>query len=108
MGKRRRETGSVIPQVQEKYFASNASCLHQKIVLSPEVASATGKMSHSEWWLMIAVRPTGMHATMTWCRRAKASGRVNSLLIEQCQAERIYAKAVLATIKFLAERSLAF
>ena len=36
----------------------------------------------------------------------------NSLLIEQCQAERIYAKAVLervvATIKFLAERSLAF
>ena len=51
-------------------------------------------------------------ATMTLCRRAKASGRVNSPLIEQCQAERIYAKAVLervvATIKFLAERSLAF
>ncbi len=49
---------------------------------------------------------------MTLCRRAKASGRVNSLLIEQCQAERIYAKAVMervvATIKFLAERSRAF
>ena len=49
---------------------------------------------------------------MTLCQRAKASGRVNSLLIEQCQAERIYAKAVLervvAIIKFLAERSLAF
>ena len=49
---------------------------------------------------------------MTLCRRAKASGHVNSLLIEQCHAERIYAKAelerVVATIKFLAERSLAF
>ena len=36
--------GSVILQVQAKHFASNASCFHQKIVLSPEVASATGKM----------------------------------------------------------------
>ena len=37
---------------------------------------------------------------------------MNSLFIEQCQAERVYAKAVLervaATIKFLAERGLAF
>ena len=39
----------VIPLVQPKNFASNASCFHQKIVLSPEVASATGKMPHSEW-----------------------------------------------------------
>ena len=49
---------------------------------------------------------------MTLCRRAKVSGRVNSLLIEQCQVELIYAKAMLeslvATIKFLAEGSLAF
>ncbi len=60
MGERRRETGSVIPQVQAKHFASNASCFHQKIVLSPEVASATGKMAHSEWWLMRAVKTTGM------------------------------------------------
>ena len=49
---------------------------------------------------------------MTLCRRAKASGQVNSLLIEQCQAERVDAKAVLerivATIKFLEERGLAF
>ena len=60
MGKRRRETGSVIPQVQEKHFVSNESCFHQKIVLSPEVDSATGKMPHSEWWLMIVVKPTGM------------------------------------------------
>ena len=98
MGKRRKETGSVIPQVQAKHFASNASYFHQKIVLSPEVASVTGKIPHSEWW--------------TLCRRAKASGRANSPLIEQYQAEQIYAKAVLervvATIKFLAERSLAF
>ncbi len=51
-------------------------------------------------------------ATMILCRRAKASGRANSPLIEQYQAERIYAKAVLervvSTIKFLAERSLPF
>ncbi len=60
MGKRRKETGSVIPQVQAKHFASNASCFHQKIALSPEVASATGKMPHSEWWLMRAVKATGM------------------------------------------------
>ena len=52
MGKRRKETGSVIPQVQAKHFASNASCFHQKIVLSPEVASVTGKIPQSEWWLM--------------------------------------------------------
>ena len=50
----------VIPQVQAKHFASNASCFHQKIVLSPEVASATGKMPFSEWWLMRAVKPTVM------------------------------------------------
>ena len=60
MEKRRRESGSVIPQVQAKHFASNASCFYLKIVLSPEVASATGKMPHSEWWHMRAVRPTGM------------------------------------------------
>ena len=51
-------------------------------------------------------------ATMTLCQRAKVSCCVNSLLIEQCQAEHVYAKAVLqravATIKFLAERGLAF
>ena len=49
---------------------------------------------------------------MTLCHRAKASGCVNSLFIDQCQAERVYAKAVLqrvvATINFLAERGLAF
>ena len=49
MEKRRKETGSVIPQVQAKHFASNASCFHRKIVLSPEVASVTGKMPQSEW-----------------------------------------------------------
>ena len=51
-------------------------------------------------------------ATMTLYQRAKASGDVNSLLIDQCQAEHVYAKVVLqgviATIKFLAERGLAF
>ena len=63
---------------------------------------------------MVAHESSKAHrgATMTLCRRAKASGRVNLLLIEQCHAERIYAKAVLervfATIKFLPERSLAF
>ena len=50
--------------------------------------------------------------TMTLCRRAKASGLVNSLLIDQCQAKRVYAKAelqrVVTIIKFLAERGLAF
>ena len=50
-------------------------------------------------------------ATMTLYRRAKASGDVNSLLIDQCQAEHVYAKAVLhrviATFKFLAEKGLA-
>ena len=60
MGERRKETGSVIPQVQAKHFASNTIFFHQKIVLSPEVASATGKMPYSEWWLMRAVKPTGM------------------------------------------------
>ena len=45
---------------QAKHFASNARCFHQKRVLSPEVTSATGKMPHSEWWLMRAVNPTGM------------------------------------------------
>ncbi|XP_037790041.1 uncharacterized protein LOC119585465 [Penaeus monodon] len=34
---------SVIPHVQAKHFAYNGSCFHQKIVLSPGVASATGK-----------------------------------------------------------------
>ena len=48
MGKRRKETGSVISQVQAKHFASNASCFHQKIVLSPEVVSETGKIPLSE------------------------------------------------------------
>ena len=63
---------------------------------------------------MVAHESSKAHrdATMTLFRRAKVSGRVNSLFIKQCQAERIYAKAVLervvATIKFLAERSLAF
>ena len=63
---------------------------------------------------MVAHESSRAHrdATTTLCRRAKVSGRVNSLLIEQGQTERIYAKAVLervvATIKFLAERSLAF
>ena len=52
--------GSIIPQLQAKHFASNASCFHQKTVLSPEVASATGKMPHSKWWLMRAVKPTGV------------------------------------------------
>lgn len=33
-------------------------------------------------------------ATMTLCQRAKAFGFVNSLVIDQCQAERVYAKAV--------------
>lgn len=62
---------------------------------------------------MVAHESSKAHrdATMTLCRRAKASGHVNSLLIEQCQAERVYAKAVLervvAIIKFLAERGLA-
>ena len=60
MGKRRKETGSVIPQVQAKHFASNASCFHQKIVLSPEVVSETEKIPLSEWSLMRAVKPTGM------------------------------------------------
>ena len=63
---------------------------------------------------MVAHESSKAHrdAIMTLYRRAKAFGRVNSLLIEQYQAERIYAKAVLervvTTIKFLAERSLAF
>ena len=111
MGKRRKETGSVIPQVQAKHFASNASYFLQKIMLSPEVASLTGKMPQR---MVAHEKSSKAHsdATMTLCQRAKASGRVNSPLIEQCQAERIYAKAVLervvSTIKFLAERSLAF
>ena len=56
---------------------------------------------------MVAHESSKAHsdATMTLCRRAKASGHVNSLLIEQCQAKRIYAKAVLervaSTIKIL-------
>ena len=63
---------------------------------------------------MVAHESSKVHrdATMTLCRRAKVSGHVNLLLIEQCQAEQIYAKAVLervvVTIKFLAERSQAF
>ena len=60
MERRRKETGSVIPPIQAKHFASNASCFHQKIVLSPEVASATGKMPHREWWHIRAAKPTGM------------------------------------------------
>ena len=76
--KRRKETGSVIPQVRAKHFASNASCFHQKIVLSPEVASATGKNATQR---MVAHESSEAHkdVTMTLCRRAKASGRVNSL-----------------------------
>ena len=63
---------------------------------------------------MVAHESSKSHrdATITLCRRAKASGHVNSLFIEQCQAKRVYAKAVLqrvvATIKFLAERGQAF
>ena len=66
MGKRRRETGSVIPQVQEKHFASNASCFHQKIVLSPEVVSVTGKNITQR---MVAHDSSKAHrdATMTLC-----------------------------------------
>ena len=37
------------------------------------------------------------HESSTLCRRAKAAGRVNRL-IDQCQAERIYAKAVLERV----------
>ena len=51
-------------------------------------------------------------ATKTLWRRAKSSDRVNSLLIDLCLGERVYAKPVLqrvvATIKFLTERGLAF
>ena len=79
---------------------------------------AFSKSSFCDWknatQRMVAHESSKAHrdATMTLCQRAKLSGCVNSLLIEQCQAERIYAKTVLervvATIKFLAERSLAF
>ena len=58
-GKEEKKLALLFPK-QAKHFASNASCFHRKIVLSPEVASATGKMPHSEWWLMRAVKPTGM------------------------------------------------
>ena len=86
-------------------------------LFSPE-DSAFARSGFCDWknatqW-MVAHESSKAHrdATITLCQRAKASGRVNSLLIEQCQVERIYATAVLervvATIKFLAERSLAF
>ena len=93
-----------------------AFCFQCKL-FSPE-HSAFSRSSFCDWknatQRMVAHESSKAHsdATMILCRRAKPSGRVNSLLIEQCQAERIYAKAVLervvATIKFLAERSLAF
>ena len=93
-----------------------AFCFQCKL-FSPE-DSAFFRGSFCDWknatQRMVAHESSKDHrdATMTLCRRAKASGHVNSLLIEHCQAERIYAKAVMervvATIKFLAERSLAF
>ena len=86
-----------------------AFCFQCKL-FSPE-DSAFSRSGFCDWknatQRMVAHESSKAHrdATMTLCRRAKASGHVNSLLIEQCQAKRIYAKAVLervaATIKIL-------
>ena len=99
-GGKKKKNWLCFPQVQAKHFASIESCFHLKIVLSREVASAKRMVAHES-------SKAHRDATMTLYRRAKVSGRVNSLLIDQCQAERVYAKAVLhgvvATIKFLAE-----
>ena len=104
MERRRRETGSVIPQVQAKHFASNPSYFHQKIVFFCRSGFCN--------WKNAAQRMVGHEssrayrdATMTMCRKAKASGHSNSLFIEQYQAKHVYAttmlQRVVATIKFL-------
>ena len=49
-----------LAQYRKSILLPMQAVFNQKIVLSPKVASATGKMPHSEWWLMRAVEPTGM------------------------------------------------
>ena len=94
MERRRKETASDIPQVQAKHF-----CFQCKL-LSPEDCAFSRSGSFCDWknaiQRMMAHESSSAHsdATMTLCRRAKASGLVNSLLIDQCQAEHIYAKAL--------------
>ena len=95
---------------------SKAFCFQSKLLSSED--SALSRSGLCDWknakQQMVAHESTKTHrdVTMTLCRRAKLSGHVNSLLTDQCQAEHVYTKTVLqrvvATIKFLAERGLAF